>query len=99
MDGFRKMLEGKLNDKKNNVAKVNNIVMMIGKEADEKMSNGNIRKTGINCRRWEFFKKSQEQVKRCKKPIRDNTLKASIKFRAINPESTFATIERATGFE
>ena len=82
------MVENKLKEKKGNAAKVQNIVMVVEEEKTEPVVS-----SGVNTKRWEFFKKSREQVKRFKKPLRENALKGSMmKFRFINPECTFTTL-------
>ncbi len=83
LEDFRCMVENKLKEKKGNVATVQNIVMVVEEEE---------RAEKVNTKRWESFKKSREQVKRFKKPLREGTLKGSLKFRSINPECTFSTL-------
>lgn len=92
IETFRSLFEEKLNEKKENI-KIKNVIMSInGSEGRLKAIRPN------NEKRLEFYKKSQDQIRLRYKYYNYNNKstivsKSSIKYRTINPESTFNTID------
>lgn len=89
IETLRTIHEQKLNEKTGNLAKINNMIMFM-KEDDKNI----YKQKGINSKRLEFYKKSQDQIRFRYKyyNYKETNSKSSIKYKVINPETTFNTI-------